>query len=565
MGQSWVFVGDVRRYTKLQSLYLAGPGSVRSVGINQVFGMAEPAPCLCSSVVNDERWHRLPNDRLARRLGVRDLVEPTPVDWPDDLRSMPADALQAVRRFPLTEYCLGCGLLYNWDEVLNSKNGLRYSAGGKCPHKASGGHPKRGTTQQVEWLWACERGHLESVRPRCRECTGRLRRRRKGSHFGFDLECTQCGRMVDLSRDTTRPCSGLMPNAVTPGEQTVACQEDMHLHRAADPALWRPRMLTVLHLPRHIRLTEGQYDVVSASVTAPAYRRKSTPHERIEYVRDRLTDAGMDVDLDETTLEQVDATVAGTSAGAVGGGSDEEFLALGEELRREEMDQLDGLRRQAASLPLFEGGRARDLGQGPFSAVSGITRLRVTTVLDAAFRLSGQPGRALLWGHQPDSAVLRQPSHGSLPAFQSFGEGLLLWLREPQGSAGVNPATEAHTLAHVVIRALAVHAGVSQPSLRERVYLDPVPAILVYQASGDQVGTLGGLATLADRHGWLEVMLNDAVAAQQWCSLDPICREDRGAACHQCLYLPETSCEGALGTGRLNEGLSRDAIARWCM
>ena len=562
MGQPQVFVGDVRRYTKLQALYLAGPGSIRSVGIRQVFGMAEPAPCLCSSEDNDARWHRLPNDTLARRLGVRDLVEPAPVDWPDDRRTMPPEALQTVRRFPLTEYCLGCGVLYNWDEVLNSRDGLRYSAQGKCPRKASSGHPKRGSTQQMEWLWVCERGHVDSVRPRCQECGGALRRLRKGSAFGFELECTECGREVDLSRDETRSCSGLMPNAATTREHLGACDENMHLYRAADPALWRPRMLTVLHLPRHIRLTEGQFEVVSESLTAPAYRRKATASDRLAYVRDRLMDAGMDIEIDATTLTQVEETV-GSSATSVGGEvSVDDLASIGAELRREEMGQLNELRREATSLPLFEGGLARELGDGPFSAVSGITRLRVTTVLDAAFRLVGSPGRALLWGHQPDSPMLRQAGHGSLPAFQSFGEGLLLWLRgSPAGEA--DRTIEAHTLAHVVIRALAIHAGVGLPSLRERVYLDPVPAVLIYQATGDQVGTLGGLATLADRRDWLGAMLADAVAMQQWCSLDPICQEDRGAACHQCLYLPETSCEGARGNGRHNEGLSRNAVAQW--
>jgi AraC-like DNA-binding protein len=110
-----------------------------------------------------------------------------------------------------------------------------------------------------------------------------------------------------------------------------------------------------------------------------------------------------------------------------------------------------------------------------------------------------------------------------------------------------------HTFAHVVMRAMAFEAGYSSSSLRERIYSstgeNPQAGVLVYTAAGDSEGTMGGLARLgqADR---LVPILASALAAAQWCSLDPVCAESNAqgvdglslAACHACALVSETSC-----------------------
>jgi hypothetical protein len=73
---------------------------------------------------------------------------------------------------------------------------------------------------------------------------------------------------------------------------------------------------------------------------------------------------------------------------------------------------------------------------------------------------------------------------------------------------------------------------------------------LLYTASGDSEGTLGGLVAQAVP-GRFERLVHDALARASWCSNDPVCMEspDGGAfssnlaACHSCVLLPETSCE----------------------
>ena len=108
-----------------------------------------------------------------------------------------------------------------------------------------------------------------------------------------------------------------------------------------------------------------------------------------------------------------------------------------------------------------------------------------------------------------------------------------------------------HSLAHLLIDQFSLDAGYPAASLRERLYSsDTMSGLLVYTATSDSAGSLGGLASLSE-----EAEMAHAFAAGlsrlSWCSNDPVCIESTGsgadglnlAACHACLLLPETSCE----------------------
>lgn len=111
-----------------------------------------------------------------------------------------------------------------------------------------------------------------------------------------------------------------------------------------------------------------------------------------------------------------------------------------------------------------------------------------------------------------------------------------------------------HTFAHLMIRELTFECGYGSAALRERIYCDidgsPMNGVLIYTASGDSEGTLGGLIRQAhpDR---LQRCFHAAISKAQWCSGDPVCIESVGqginnanlAACHGCALLPETCCE----------------------
>lgn len=115
-----------------------------------------------------------------------------------------------------------------------------------------------------------------------------------------------------------------------------------------------------------------------------------------------------------------------------------------------------------------------------------------------------------------------------------------------------------HTFAHALMRALALECGYAAASLRERIYSrpaetegGPMAGVLIYTSAPDSEGTLGGLVSLGET-ATLERHISAALEAMRLCASDPLCAEHaptqtgqtlHAAACHACLFSPETSCE----------------------
>ena len=116
--------------------------------------------------------------------------------------------------------------------------------------------------------------------------------------------------------------------------------------------------------------------------------------------------------------------------------------------------------------------------------------------------------------------------------------------------------TLLHTIAHLLLKQLSFECGYNIASLRERIYYNDANAdnsmagILVYTASGDSEGTLGGLVRQG-RSDCFPRIFKEAVEKARMCSNDPVCITSSGqgldslnlAACHSCCLIPETSCE----------------------
>ena len=113
-----------------------------------------------------------------------------------------------------------------------------------------------------------------------------------------------------------------------------------------------------------------------------------------------------------------------------------------------------------------------------------------------------------------------------------------------------------HTFAHLIINQFSFECGYGSSALRERLYCnmenpdDIMNGVLIYTASGDSEGSLGGLVRQG-KPGNLETIVSNAIDNARWCSSDPICITTKGqgpnscnlAACHNCALLPETCCE----------------------
>lgn len=115
-----------------------------------------------------------------------------------------------------------------------------------------------------------------------------------------------------------------------------------------------------------------------------------------------------------------------------------------------------------------------------------------------------------------------------------------------------------HSFSHALMRQIAMECGYTQASIRERIYSNnpgqsggPMAGILLYTSAPDSEGTLGGLVSLGEPQN-LSRHIEAALESCSLCASDPTCAEHmpgygastvHAAACHSCLFSPETSCE----------------------
>lgn len=116
-----------------------------------------------------------------------------------------------------------------------------------------------------------------------------------------------------------------------------------------------------------------------------------------------------------------------------------------------------------------------------------------------------------------------------------------------------------HSFSHALMRQLSLECGYSPSSIRERIYSmeasepdGPMAGVLLYTAASDSEGTLGGLVSLGSPEELVN-HIDQALDAMGLCASDPLCAEHaeaenigemvHAAACHACLFAPETSCE----------------------
>ncbi len=216
-----------------------------------------------------------------------------------------------------------------------------------------------------------------------------------------------------------------------------------------------------------------------------------------------------------------------------------------------------------------------------------VDRLREVQALCGFTRIDGPDA-----GEPSRIAPIWKGDQSWLPAAEVRGEGILIrlpearveqWEKEYRNSSryadlvqatrnwrirrgldpdeGTRPARLVllHTLSHLLIHQVALDCGYSTASIRERLYCresghpegPPMAGVLLYTASPDSEGTLGGLVALSEPMR-LAGVLRDAVNRAKLCSTDPMCADHRAgdlgdslhnAACHACLFAPETSCE----------------------
>lgn len=537
-------------------------------------------------------------ERLEARLGVTHLRLPPEHRDPGTGVTYANEDIPFVR-FPRWHYCHFCGGMEELPLFANSRQRC-----GAFPW------PTRNCVQRTRKPWlipvrfvtACPRGHIQDFpfmewvhrgQAWTDNCRLRLMAGRSSAGLtGIKISCT-CGQLrslggiFDFNEDRGGAlhrigcdCRGLRP-WFGEWENPPGCGEFLQVVQRGASNVYFPHVVSSIYLP--LWAEAAATGVVKALEDPKVWGPLSSG----------LVDGKISADRCEmvASMRNLDAKELRAAAQRKLEGVPEPALLATqseESFRRSEFDALKAGRGAPQSDLLVEAANAQHYAlpvSSSFSYVALIHKLRETRALAGFTRLLPPDGN--LASPRLQRLALDQRIDW-LPAMIVRGEGIFvefdrarldLWLnRTPairdriaqlNGTYNVRRVAQGqppravtpefvllHTFAHILINQLAFDCGYGSASLRERLYCasdtpdEPMCGVLIYTASGDSEGSMGGLVRQGVA-GTFENIVARAIQKAAWCSSDPVCIESHGqgadncnlSACHSCCLVPETSCE----------------------
>lgn len=547
------------------------------------------------------------DDRLQKRLGVKSLR------WPPDFRDRKADpqncnlTIPAVR-FPGWHYCPFCGGMKKGGYFTKQPvcDAYPWKHGRKCKPNAK---YKRKLIPE-RFVVVCPEGHIDDLpiaewihfdsglnyNPE----TCRIRRSTGGTSAaltGVRYECT-CGASKSIA-SAVRPgalkrigykCNGSKPWLGITEDKDNPCTcnvEDIKILQRGASNVWFADTRSSIHIP-------SDYETASRRIFAAVNNcYKTIANHRIDGEIDRnlvsifAENYGVDAD------ELFDAIVFKIN-------NNEGLPEVNEEMTEDEyrVAEYRMLIKSSGSDALdfhsvnYRIDNYHPIIQPYFNSISLVKKLRETRAFVGFSRL--EPSTMVDLKKKKD--MLRIGNGEWLPAIEVYGEGIFFefneevlskWAAIPEVITRKNKLNRAyqnsffgksepgnlrseflllHTFAHLIINQLSYECGYGSSSIKERIYcekctnISKMCGVLIYTASGDSEGSLGGLVRQGEK-GRLEDIILAAIRNAKWCSYDPICIESEGqgpdscnlAACYNCALLPETCCE--YGNRLLDRGL----------
>lgn len=529
------------------------------------------------------------DERLSKRLGGKQFV------MPPDFREPIQDPVHAEMRipairFPLWNYCPVCGNM----ELLGKAEQRRRCSGeirksnGKVTFCSK--NPKRSPFLVPErFIAVCNKGHIEdfpimewvhkkSNKIQTESC--KLVRSTGGSSAslaGIKYTCT-CGASATMNgafgKDALSKigymCKGNRPwLGIDQNEES--CNEPLLVLQRGASNVWFADIISSVYipwLPEYKNKTTK--DCIARAITKFSSSRVNGEIDE-RGIRSFITKSKeIEEDID---IEQAYSEVIAT----LGNHAKPEAPQTDDEYKKQEFDVLT----RTVGDPekeLFVKNYSKTAYEGLdyLKSISLVHKLRETRVFQSFRRISPDN----------DPAEICVKDIPWLPAIKNNGEGIMFefedsalqaWLNNKKviervriiehnlrsvgklGEEELNPIyVLLHTFAHCLITALSSESGYSNASVRERIYCPKyitadgpkMAGVLIYTASGDSEGSLGGLV----RQGLpkrIEGVIERAISEARWCAADPVCIQSTGqgqygcnlAACHNCALLPETSCE----------------------
>lgn len=401
-----------------------------------------------------------------------------------------------------------------------------------------------------------------------------------GDASDIQVRCVECGVQQRLgilfSQRVPFGCSGLFPHL---RKQDDACDQQVRVLNLGASNLWFGQSLSALTVPEEqsvlealvIRHWNDLHDVSDISTIAYLAAPARNP-ELAEHAPQRILDA----------IERVRQHKAQGEEGTA------------HDMKLPEWEVLSGLRslpQQQDELRLQECPPPVGL-ESCFENTVLVHRLREVRALYGFSRMDSLQEIDLGLASDTSVAPISNSPPTWLPACEVRGEGIFIRLREDSVRTWEQkPAVQTldalfyqahqawrqsrhfdrpadcypgvrfvllHSFAHALMRQLALECGYTAASVRERLYCrppvhegGPMAGVLLYTAASDSEGTLGGLVATGKPHA-LSRHIRHALGAMRICASDPLCAEKspstegrslHGAACHACLFSPETSCE----------------------
>ena len=497
-----------------------------------------------------------------------------------------------VKPFPRWMRCVKCGLLSPFDAGLFELKPNRFRPERTrfvhvgCTGSRGEQRPRDGDAVPARFLLACRDGHLDDfpwhwfVHSGPDRCMGTLRFFESGASLQTEnlwVRCDTCNRTKSMAqafgqtgKDNLPGCRGRHPHL---NHFTGDCAETPRAILLGATNGWFPLSLSVLAIP--------QTGSPLAQLVADGWAFFEDTESALEAkaVVKTLKKSAQLPGIEAFTGDQVWEAIRAHRDGI---GGEEEVDLKGPEwavltsptppsdyphFMSKEVAVPDGFEQYLSRVLLLE--RLREV-----NALLGFTRVESPDEGGGERRAPRGP-----IGRTAPTWVPATQVHGEGIFLQFSEEALRTWSRGPgvwrqvaelrrghQGwrvRRGLDPKGELpdirfallHTIAHLLIRELALDCGYNAASIRERVYADVTDGesqagILIYTAAADSDGTLGGLVDLGHPSN-LGRLLRQAFDRAKVCASDPLCAEHQPrkdsslhiAACHACSFVSETSCE----------------------
>jgi len=545
-------------------------------------------------------------ERLAKRLGVKDFRLPPDYRAPDFGVTNPSIQIPFVR-FPRWHYCTRCGLMEKISIYHSRKPiclGYAFRSGRSCADIPKN---KRRRLIPVRFIAICPEGHIRDF-PFIEWVHGefpeegnhklRLRAGRStGALSGIEVSCicgvkkTMAGAFNDkvLSNKFGIICTGDRPwlGEEAERENTQHCGQHLIVVQKGASNVYFPQIRSSIYLPpwdnigekRIVSVLEKNWDFLTSNIEDGNFQvskfeliaEQNFSKDKQKYYTKKLL---------EVAKQRMKGIINQTSDD-----SEEKYRKMEyDAILSETFGKSEEFYVSKIQSDKYYDSEKSNIIRKSFNNIVLLHKLRETRAFLGFSRWLPDDGKTI---EEMKNFIKLGRSINWLPAVVVKGEGvffefneerLKIWnkiqevinraklislnynalrKKREQVVRNINPLfILLHTFSHLVINQFSFECGYGSSSLRERIYCnvdsasDSMRGILIYTASGDSEGSLGGLVRQG-KPGNLESIVYNAIENARWCSSDPICIESNGqgpnscnlAACHNCALLPETCCE----------------------